>query len=84
MTNTDETFQISVDNDNLEQINYIIYVPVDAGCTDYAKTRLAMGTTTMIKLTETWKSKSINAVMKLRLIELLYDLSQPTVVKLGS
>lgn len=82
MTNTDETFQISVDSDNLEQINYIIYK--DAGCTDYAKTRLALGTTTMIRLIETWKSKSVSAVMKLCLIELLYDLSQPTVVKLGS
>jgi hypothetical protein len=75
MTNKEETVRIEVEGRILEQVDSFTYLgsklTKDADCSRDIKTRLAMGMTTMIKLTKMWKNKSISTPTKLRLMKVL-------------
>lgn len=76
MTNSNESVQITVDDDELEQVNCFVCLcgkfNLDTGYTDYVKTRLAMGTVNMMKLRRTRKSKLISIATKLHLMTVLF------------
>lgn len=75
MTNTDKVLEIRVVDGKLEQVDSFVYlgsrVKKDADCNGEVKSRLAMGTMVMIKLTKLWKNKAISTKTKLRLMRAL-------------
>jgi hypothetical protein len=68
MTNTDTLLDIRVINGRLEQVDSFVYlgsrITKDADCNVEVKSRLAMGTSVMIKLTKVWKDKAISSMTK--------------------
>ena len=75
MTNTDTGLEIKVISGSLEQVDSFVYlgsrVTKDADCNVEVKSRLAMGTSVMIKLTKVWKNKAISSKTKIRLMRAL-------------
>jgi len=75
MTNDDYMLEISVDGGRLEQVDSFTSlgsrVTSNADCASDVKSRLAIGTAVMIKLTRLRKNKSVSTITKLGLMKAL-------------